>query len=254
MNLKKYKRFFAFGCSFTYYHWMTWADIIGNEFTEYYNYGKPGAGNGYIFASMIEANIRYNFTPDDLVVVMWTGIDREDRYINREWKVAGCVYHSIDNFYDKAYTKKYSDLRGYLIRDMNYISAVDKIVPNIVHLSMMPLSKVTEFDNVEGDSDVYDFYHETLSKISKSVFEVIYSNDWNNRQKVKKKAGLFNYHTDLHPTPKLHLEYLNKTFPDLEFSEATLDLVNKQEDTLFKNEYFDPTIIPYYKRKYVDRL
>ena len=256
MNLKKYKRFFAFGCSFTYYNWMTWADIIGSEITEYYNYGKPGSGNGYIFASIVEANIRHKFNEDDLVIVMWSGIDREDRYINGSWKAAGCVYHSIDNFYDNQFNKKYSDDRGYLIRDMNYICAIDKLLDNIPHhfLSMMPLTKVTEFDDKTGDSDVYEYYKEILSKVKPSIFEVIYNNDWNNRQKVKKKMGMFKYETDFHPTPKLHLEYLEKSFPDLEISTDTINLVNIQEDSIFEKDYFDPNEFPYFVRRYIYRL
>lgn len=257
MNLKSYKRFFAFGCSFTYYDWMTWADIIGNEFDEYYNYGKPGSGNGYIFSSIVEANIRHTFTKDDLVIVMWSGVDREDRYINGSWKAAGCVYHSIDNFYDKSFTQKYSDLRGYLIRDLTHIQAATDVLnnTNYHYLSMMPIrKKITEFSDNQGDDDVCDFFKDTLNKIKPSVFEVIYNENWENRQKVKKKVGLLKEETDLHPTPKLHLEYLQKTFPDIEFSTETLDLVNTQEETLFARAYFDPKNHKYYPRTQLKRL
>ena len=45
------KRIFTFGCSFTNYLWSTWANILGYEFreAEFYNFGKSGAGNQYIF-------------------------------------------------------------------------------------------------------------------------------------------------------------------------------------------------------------
>lgn len=256
MNLKKYKRFFAFGCSFTFYHWMTWADIIGSEIPEYYNYAKPGCGNGYIFSSVIEANIRHTFTDDDLVIVMWSGVDREDRYINGSWKAAGSVYHSIDNFYDKSFTQKYSDLRGYLIRDLGFISAISETLSNIDHhfLSMMPMDKVSEFGNEKVDADVYRFYGKYLDMIKPSVYEAVFDMDWNTRQKVKKKVSMFRTETDLHPTPKLHLEYIQKIFPDLAFLPGTIDLVNKEEDRIFRNEYFDATVEPYYIRKYINRL
>jgi hypothetical protein len=35
-------RFFAFGCSYTRYAYATWADYIGVNFDEYYNYGCGG--------------------------------------------------------------------------------------------------------------------------------------------------------------------------------------------------------------------
>ena len=45
-----YSRFFAFGCSFTSYYWPTWADIIGQEFSDrYYNLAMCGAGNEFMF-------------------------------------------------------------------------------------------------------------------------------------------------------------------------------------------------------------
>ena len=49
-EFKKYKRVFAFGCSFTCYRWPTWADLIGKqcEGAEFRNYGKSGAGNLFI--------------------------------------------------------------------------------------------------------------------------------------------------------------------------------------------------------------
>jgi hypothetical protein len=39
----KYKRFFAFGCSFTKYHCPSWSDLISKEMpnAEYVNFGLP---------------------------------------------------------------------------------------------------------------------------------------------------------------------------------------------------------------------
>ena len=38
LDKKKYKRFFAFGCSYTEYFWPTWPDIIGQEIPYYENW------------------------------------------------------------------------------------------------------------------------------------------------------------------------------------------------------------------------
>jgi hypothetical protein len=45
LDVHKYKRFFAFGRSFTDYLWPTWADIIGREIPYYENWGHGAAGN-----------------------------------------------------------------------------------------------------------------------------------------------------------------------------------------------------------------
>lgn len=78
-------RIFAFGCSLTQYFYPTWADILISHFSNTdnalgYNWGKSGAGNQYIATKIWEANAIYNFGPDDLILIQWTSMFREDRY------------------------------------------------------------------------------------------------------------------------------------------------------------------------------
>ena len=60
--MSTYKRLFTFGCSFTSYTWKTWADILGQQAEEFYNFGQIGGGNEQIFFKIIEANKKYKFT------------------------------------------------------------------------------------------------------------------------------------------------------------------------------------------------
>jgi hypothetical protein len=77
MSHKNKKRFFAFGCSFTKYAYATWADLIGPNFQEYYNYGKGGASNTYIMNRIVEASQKFSFNPEtDIVMVGLTGFGR----------------------------------------------------------------------------------------------------------------------------------------------------------------------------------
>ena len=82
----KINRIFTFGCSFTDYAWGTWANILGYEFPDakFYNFGKSGAGNHYIFNTLMQADSSYKFTHEDLVIVQWTNISREDRFLDTE--------------------------------------------------------------------------------------------------------------------------------------------------------------------------
>ena len=77
------KRLFTFGCSFTHYNWGTWANCLAKELepVEFINLGRSGAGNQYIFNMVMQADSIYNFTHEDLVVVQWTNVCREDRFI-----------------------------------------------------------------------------------------------------------------------------------------------------------------------------
>ena len=120
-------RLFTFGCSFTSYRWPTWADILGRKFDSFENWAQGGAGNQYIFNSLIEAYQRNSFTKNDTIIIMWSGTDREDRYINGAWYTAGDVYLDRD-YYPMSYLKKYVDLRGYLIRDAATISAAKNLL------------------------------------------------------------------------------------------------------------------------------
>ena len=98
IDFKKYKRFFAFGCSMTSYGWPTWADIIAQEIPEYYNYAQSGGGNLFISCQVTEASLRHKFTDTDLVMVMWSSVAREDRHVNGNWLTPGNIY--TQNYYD----------------------------------------------------------------------------------------------------------------------------------------------------------
>ena len=86
------KRFFAFGCSFTYYSWPTWADFIGTQFDEYYNLGMPGCGNEFIEQMVHEADFWHQLGPEDTVIVMLTGYSRNDSFVEGQWIGRGNVY------------------------------------------------------------------------------------------------------------------------------------------------------------------
>jgi hypothetical protein len=127
-------RFFAFGCSFTKYHFPTWADILGHEYQQqsakYYNFGNSGAGNQYIITRIWEANALYNFNKDDTVAICWTNFFREDRFHeNLSWHTPGNIFQHLqdtpmplNNFlYDSQYT--WGDLTHCVMRDCALISS-----------------------------------------------------------------------------------------------------------------------------------
>jgi hypothetical protein len=127
LNTKKYERFFAFGCSVTNYKWPTWADIIGRDIKFYENWGEQGGGNTFIFNSVMEANARYNFTKNDLVIVFWSTKEREDRYLNNKWFHA--TPSNIESKYGSEWIQKfYFDSRSFLIRDVAAMQAVQDIL------------------------------------------------------------------------------------------------------------------------------
>jgi hypothetical protein len=129
LDPSKYKRFFAFGCSNTNYMWPTWADIIGQDIDFYENWAEPGGSNHFIFNSVIEADAKYKFSKDDLVIVYWTTKEREGRYSNNKWMHASPG--NVEKLYGKNWMEKfYFDSRSQLIRDLAYIKSIQLLLEN----------------------------------------------------------------------------------------------------------------------------
>lgn len=138
------KRFFAFGCSCTSFWWLTWADCISVYLNsmgyECYNFGRSGAGNKYILHSLIAADLKYKFTDNDIIMVMWTSWQREDRIRRRGdpfpanctpprigWVNAGCSLNS-DQWWPKDYISTYWTLEHDLVENISAIYAAKKML------------------------------------------------------------------------------------------------------------------------------
>ena len=78
-------RIFAFGCSLTQYFYPTWADLLITHYEDTHqapgmNWGRSGAGNQYIVTKLWEANALHKFTKEDIILIQWSNMFREDRY------------------------------------------------------------------------------------------------------------------------------------------------------------------------------
>jgi hypothetical protein len=240
LDPSKYKRFFAFGCSFTNYNWPTWADIIGQDIPVYQNWGKTGAGNHYIFNSIIEANARYKFNKDDLVIVMWTFLHREDRYYKGLWQCD--TIQSLEDTYGTNWFRKYAlDRRSFLIRDLALVSAAQAVIQNASweQFWTSPITNIDE-DKVKADGintddisdsygraywvnvfdnlcdgrgldpllenfDVIDVYKDVFLNVNKTV-----EGRWDYEYVKSRKLP----NNDQHPSPREALTFLNAVWPN----------------------------------------
>lgn len=252
LDVKKYKRFFAFGCSFTSYRWMTWADIIGNDIEHYENWAEKSAGNHFIFNSVIEADTRYNFNEDDLVMIFWTTKQREDRYLEDRW--IHDTPASVESTYGKNWIKKFFfDQRSFLIRDLGYMKAIQQILgskncdwSNLCwdvffdseslsekyHQSNYNNALLTEWQRLSkevhngksvpqifDDRDVIDLYQDVFTNIQ-GVYR------WFEEEHIKNRSAPENDH---HPLPIEALQFLDVVFPDNNISELTRNIVKTQD-------------------------
>ena len=200
------KRLFAFGCSFTNYRWPTWVDCLTPEFDLAQNWGQAGGGNHYIFNSVMEADQRHRFGQDDTVIVCWTSMDREDRYINNRWHTPGNA-HFAKTVYHPDYLRSHIDERGFLIRDLAYIKAVKTLLESRSEVRWKFLS-MTEIwsrpfpeDNVSLYRDVMRLYSDVLDCVLPGYDKTVFLNNW-------PKPG-----ADPHPSPAEHLAYLDAVLP-----------------------------------------
>lgn len=231
---KPVKRFFAFGCSFTNYEYPTWADIIAYDLeVDFYNYAKSGAGNQYIFNTIMQADSFYNFNEDDLIIVQWSSVSREDRYKDSKWITPGNIYTQAT--YDSKYVAKWANFEGYLIRDFALIKAASEFLQNkkiqYHTLSMAPLATTyNQWENsvqvTQHISNMINLYKSYLDKILPSFYQVL----WNGsiQHKVEEENRLYSKMVNCHPTVLEHYKFLLQTF-DHTFNETTVDIVNKTE-------------------------
>lgn len=208
------KRIFTFGCSFTRYHWPTWADILAKEHPAalFFNFGHCGGGNLSIAARLTEANQRFKFNESDLVAIMWTTMCREDRYITWRdgWQMTGNIF--TQNEYDKDFVEKYADTRGYLIRDLALIAMGTTLVKstNCQHL-ILP-SVPFNYQQDEKDSsipEILNLYKDVLEPMPKSLLELEMNFNFTcghtySHPQVKEPYG------DYHPDTIRYRNYLEK--------------------------------------------
>lgn len=242
---QKYKRFFAFGCSFTEYKWPTWADFIGKDIEFYENWGLNGRGNHFIFNSIIECDAKNHFTKDDLVIVMWSKIYREDRYHKNNWLVA-TENQMVDN-YGKDWVNKFAgDERGNLIRDLAMVKAIQDFLNSrscdwanllwapIVNLKPSSIDIVRFGFNkqqaIKYWADLADNLIDKNSSVDKFICPDVvntYRDIFVNFEKSMYGAGLHKEQAgDPHPLPKDHLYYLNYLWPNNTLSESSKKLAH----------------------------
>jgi hypothetical protein len=257
LDPKQYKRFFAFGCSFTHYKWLTWADIIGNDIEYYENWGMGGAGNHYIFNSVIEADARYNFNKDDLVIIFWSTKEREDRYLNNKWIHASPSM--MEDVYGRDWIKKFgTDLRSFLIRDLSYMKAIQTIMAhkecnwaNFAWYEFFNSSKLREkfqgkqptksgllewkrtSQNIFQGGAIADFFDDRdVIALYQDVFTNIDATyKWYNDGRLEKRNVPNN---DLHPTPEEALGFLDWVWPENTLSDSARELANKWQQKIFE--------------------
>lgn len=202
----KPKRLFTFGCSFTNYYWATWSNILAMYLQpdEYYNFGRMGASNYYISNMIDQADSIYNFGNDDLVVVCWSCLPREDRFVDKRW-------NEIFNLARGKELAKITSPEDFILRDLHEIKLVNAFLENktnVIMFSMTDLnSKVDEFLEHKIKKHIQNLYSDTLDKVSFGMTEQIYTH-WMDKTENDRKLLGYDHYYDGHPSPFEHYKFL----------------------------------------------
>lgn len=234
-------RLFTFGCSFTQWEWPTWADIIHRDnFTGFHNLARCGAGNVYIFVQLMDAIQNKKITADDTVMIMWSSVCREDRYIKGDWLCPGNIFTS--GIFSLEFIEKFYDVDGFYHRDIPLIHATQMILDGIgcKHhiMSMVDIVNHDQYETYDNSSqpnleDLFKTYESSLSRVLPSVHNIIFDYDYNNRliAGYKTREGI----RICHPTPSEHLEYIEKVLPEYTISDETRAWVASENDKVIKS-------------------
>lgn len=248
------KRFFAFGCSYTFYSWPTWADFLGLSAEEYENWAIPGLGNQAIFERVVEANTRKKFSKDDVIIIQWSSHLRYD-WFNRHslkdrtsnWRTNGSIF-SIQNkeILDPHWFYHFFDEFGFLYHTLNFISAAQSLLDAIGCQYYM--TGMGDIRNLGHDLIDDTDFKENLSEIDKSWHKypdlLFYEKTiWRDHEHIwlepqqsyaqKHKEKFFKFAdrkrivTDLHPSPWHHSQWIKEIVqPRLKVNIKTLEINN----------------------------
>ena len=260
IDFSVYKRFFALGCSFTNWHWPTWADLLNYDNNlEYYNYGYPAMGNTYIVSMLEQLDRHYKFCETDCVAIGWSTFGRQSLYRTQDiktmisnvdtdyfnittpnhWITAGDTYATL---VQDTSTLNLDCDRGRLIKDLSCISLVTN---KLKHSSFTAFQfytispeRMCEFDNAITSThkqDIFEMYKDLDNDmISKSMHDDIGIPFGENEYSYQYySAWDDNVLTDdKHPNSLQHLQYI--TNAGYNFSQQTIDHANHCHEVMQK--------------------
>jgi len=170
------KNLFTFGCSHTNHGYPTWANILGEQFENHYNFGKGGSGVFYSFyqiVNIIQNKEKWNITEDDYFIWLVTEENRQDFIMHSEpWPRRGHTYGGFDwwtdnwynnsqNWWTENYEKNMSSMDG-LIKAQTHIYTIKELLKNnnIKHKIILALDGSGYPASVN-----YDEYRNNVNKI-----------------------------------------------------------------------------------------
>lgn len=270
-------RLFTFGCSMTAYHYPTWADIVGKNFAFFQNWGRPGAGNNYILNAVNRCHLQNKFTPDDTIIVLWSGLARNDYFQIDHWG------HEHQQFYQlKDKDSHFCCPDGYQWLSFAWMQSILHMLKNLNVSYMMfhwqPIDQATQayelyrpmFDQIrfspfDSNQKPYPMHVKNLDTVREN-YQKIAGPDWPGLENILNKNYLKSqmdpeivkeidkflnqtsqdprlktqvYQTDNHPSPKKHLSWVQKYLPHCNISTDTIAWIEDLDHKVLTQQPYD---------------
>jgi hypothetical protein len=232
-------RCFAFGCSFTKWFYPTWADHIGMNFSEYYNYANGALSNNTIAMRFVEADAIHKFNSDDLILVGLSGIGRYNFFVNGKndathlWGAGDLQSDALDDYIDTV--TKWKDF-AHIIKFMRDHYWQRKWGIYYTWLAVKTMKRILTSNNVKhiiiAGLDL-NFYRDkellNLSNQEVDMIEEVHSLlDCPESLQEYDENNFTRPYKDNHPFIESHLHFVKDKFPNL-LTNKNFELLEKMK-------------------------
>ena len=170
---------------------------------EYENWAVGGGGNQQIARRILYRDQQFGWQPDDMVVVQWTSITREDRYLEHGWVNQGSV--SMAPYYGAKWVDRYWSWNNDVINTAQARITSELVLKDRLKYQMaMTWGDGDDLHLLANDSKITDFWRSKLTDCDE----------------LPAQAQPFNGRTrDGHPDPRWWLNWVEtKIYPKLGYT------------------------------------
>ena len=250
-------RLITYGCSFTSWKWSTWADILAEQLDlELINRGRVAGANNFALHRLKHDIKNGLFENDDVIRIMWCTYNRVSKIID------------IDDFeFVESTTNKHKKIKNFL-SNIELIKEADQLLQGLNYdfLSMIDPKQ----DGSSMDDLIPQINNHEMPKFKKaihpSILDVVMQGNWNKRtdyaidllntpaiirknlfKQAKKQGkspvelirqnsqigdGKYMIFFDYHPTPLMHLEYLQAIYPHIIWKKNLIDKIHHENQQI----------------------
>lgn len=243
------RKLFAVGCSFTRYHWPTWADILGKEFDQFQNWGNSGLGNRAIAERLSELVVNNTLTADDVIIVQWSDFHRYDihvphRFPDDGWATLGSIHNSP--LYSQEWLHTNWCESSYIMHTCNFVHLASALLDHLpckwYMISMNSMAdEVEKFLVYNNYLPVFNNEH-WLPPMKEFFDNGPYEKKHFKKITKFKKLDIW----DPHPTPLAHFDYANRYLAEKLGVELDREWAEKADillDQLDNHHDIRPTLI-----------